>query len=120
MTCLTQWLTLMLVLFTTSATARVHPNGRYVATAYTTPGTTASGEQTKRRLIAADPAILPLGSQIRVTGAGQYSGEYEVGDTGRKIKGRKLDIYIANDAEAKEFGVKKVRVKVIKLAEASK
>src|SRR6478752_5308233 len=118
MTRFTPWL--MLVVFIALAEAKVRPNGRYEATAYTTPGITASGEQAKRRLIAADPTVLPLGSQIRVTGAGQYSGEYEVGDTGRKIKGRKLDIYIANDVEAKEFGVKQVTVKVIKLAETAK
>ena len=114
------WLTLMSVVFALSATARSKLDGRYVATAYTTPGITASGEQAKRRLVAADPTVLPLGSEIRITGAGPYSGEYEVGDTGRKIKGRMLDIYIANDAEAKRFGKKRVSVEVIKLAQSSK
>ena len=100
--------------------AKVRRDGTYTMTAYTTPGTTASGEQTKRRLIAADPRILPLGTQISVTNAGPYSGEYEVGDTGGKVKGRRLDIYIANDAEAKKFGRKRVRVRVLQLAEPVK
>ena len=107
---------LLLVLVVSPGMARIRRDGVYMMTAYTKPGTTASGEQAKRRLIAADPDVLPLGSRIRVTNAGTYSGEYEVGDTGAKIQGRKLDIYIANDAEAKQFGKKRVRVQVIELA----
>ena len=111
---------MILVLSAPTSMAKVKRDGAYIMTAYTTPGTTASGEQAKRRLVAADPAVLPLGSQIRITKAGPYSGEYEVGDTGSKIRGKKLDIYIANDAEAKKFGKKRVQVKVIKLGEPAK
>ena len=46
--------------------------------------------------------------------AGRYSGEYVVRDTGRTIKGREIDIYLANDAEAKRFGRKSVRVEVLR------
>ena len=45
--------------------------------------------------------------------AGQYDGEYIVRDTGRKIHGREIDIYLANRAEAKRFGRKKVSVEVL-------
>jgi 3D (Asp-Asp-Asp) domain-containing protein len=48
-----------------------------------------------------------------VQGAGRYDGKYTVADTGREIKGREIDIYIANDREAKRFGRKKVRVEVL-------
>ena len=89
-------------------------------TAYSRAGTTASGEHTKRGLIAADPKLLPLGTVVEVMNAGPYSGEYEVGDTGGKVKGRKLDVYIASRAEAKKFGKKRVRVRVIQLAEPAK
>jgi len=109
----------MLALVTSASAARIRRDGAYMMTAYTRPGTTASGERAKRGLIAADPDVLPLGSRIRVTNAGPYSGEYEVGDTGAKIQGRRLDIYIANDAEAKRFGKKRVRVKVLELAKPS-
>jgi 3D (Asp-Asp-Asp) domain-containing protein len=34
-------------------------------------------------------------------------GESTVTDTGREIQGREVDIYIANDAEAKRFGRRK-------------
>jgi 3D (Asp-Asp-Asp) domain-containing protein len=88
----------------------------FEATAYSIEGKTASGAHTREGICAADPAILPLGSRIRVHEAGKYSGEYVVTDTGRTIKGREIDIYLANDAEAKRFGRKKVRVEVLSSA----
>jgi 3D (Asp-Asp-Asp) domain-containing protein len=86
------------------------------ATAYSTKGTTKSGAQTKRGVIAADPKVLPLGTKVKVTGAGPYSGHYEVKDTGKKIKGKKVDVFIPSNREAKKFGVKDVKVKVVKPA----
>ncbi len=93
----------------------VNINGRFVATAYSVTGTTASGEYTHRHVVAADPDILPIGSRIKIGRAGKYSGEYVVADTGQKIVGRKLDIYLPNTAECKRFGKKPVRVNVIEL-----
>ena len=86
---------------------------RFTATAYSIEGKTASGHQTREGVVAADPGILPLGSRIRVHDAGSYSGEYVVRDTGKAVKGREIDIYLANDAEAKKFGRKSVRVEVL-------
>lgn len=86
----------------------------FTATAYTIEGKTASGAQTREGICAADPAVLPFGSRIRVDGAGQYSGEYVVKDSGRKIDGHELDLYIANDAEAKRFGKRRVQVEVVR------
>ena len=85
----------------------------FEATAYSVEGKTASGKQAREGICAADPDILPLGSRIRVHDAGAYSGECEVADTGRAIKGREIDIYLANDREAKKFGRKQVRVEVL-------
>jgi 3D (Asp-Asp-Asp) domain-containing protein len=87
----------------------------FEATAYTIEGTTASGKETRDGIVAADPRILPLGTRIRVSDAGAYSGEYEVADTGREIKGQELDIYIRNGAEAKRFGRKVVQVEVLEI-----
>jgi hypothetical protein len=39
-----------------------------------------------------------------------------VQDTGTKIVGRKIDIYIARTREAIKFGIRKVRVRVLKRA----
>ena len=94
-------------------------NGRYTATAYSASGVTQSGEYTHRHVIAADPDILPIGSRIRVRRAGKYSGEYVVADTGQKIVGRKLDIYIPSTAECRKFGKKVVQVKVLELGDGT-
>jgi 3D (Asp-Asp-Asp) domain-containing protein len=90
-------------------------NGIYVATAYAVTGITASGEWTHRHVVAADSDILPIGSRVRVKRAGRYSGEYVVADTGAKIQGRKLDIYMPSAAECRKFGIRKVRVQVLQL-----
>ena len=63
-----------------------------------------------RGTAAADPAVLPLGTVIRVAGAGPYSGQYLVKDTGNKVNGRHIDIYMPTVAEAKRFGRKRVSV----------
>ncbi len=90
---------------------------QFTATAYTVPGKTASGAHTREGVCAADPAVLPLGSRIRVSEAGKYSGEYVVKDSGRKIDGHEIDLYIANDAEARRFGKKQVAVEVLQYGE---
>ena len=85
----------------------------YQATAYAISGITTSGEWTHRHVVAADPTILPMGSRIKIKKAGKYSGEYVVADTGAKILGRKLDIYMPTPNECTRFGTRRVRVKVI-------
>ena len=41
----------------------------FEATAYSVTGTTAAGMQTRPGIVAADPAVLPLASRIRVDGS---------------------------------------------------
>ena len=95
-------------------------NGKYIATAYSVTGITASGEWTHRHVVAADPDVIPIGSRVKVLRAGKYSGEYVVADTGVKIQGRKLDIYMPSEKECKRFGVKPVRIKVISLGDGTR
>lgn len=98
-----------------SNTAQGKLNGTYTATAYNQQGKTASGEYTHLHVVAADPDILPLGTRIKIRHAGRYSGEYVVADTGTKIEGRRLDIYIPNEKACRKFGVRRVKVQVIEL-----
>ena len=86
----------------------------FIATAYSTKGNTVKGVQTQPGIVAADPRILPLGSTIRVTNAGAYSGLYVVTDVGIAIIGRRIDIFISDLAVARAFGRKRVRVELIK------
>jgi len=94
-------------------------NGTYLATAYAQHGITASGQYVHRHVVAADPAILPIGSRIKIRRAGRYSGEYVVADTGEKIEGRHLDIYLPSARVCKKFGTKYVRVRVIELGDGT-
>jgi 3D (Asp-Asp-Asp) domain-containing protein len=95
-------------------------NGTYTATAYAQHGITASGEYAHRHVVAADPAILPIGTRVKISHAGPYSGEYVVADTGGKIEGRKLDIYLPNASACRKFGVKRVNVTVIELGNGTR
>ena len=88
----------------------------FSATAYSVDGQTASGNQTREgRTVAADPKVLPLGTRIQISGAGPYSGTYVVHDSGPTISGREVDIFLESQAEAKRFGRKKVRVRILEL-----
>lgn len=86
--------------------------GSFTATAYCLRGRTAMGHGVRRGLIAADPRVLRLGSRVNL-GAGAYSGEYLVSDTGGAIKGKKIDIWMPNCAEARRFGRRTVTISAL-------
>lgn len=89
-----------------------------VSTAYTANcngchGTTATGinleKHPNKKVIAVDPSVIPLGTKVYVEGYG-----YAVaGDTGNAIQGRKIDVFFSNQSKANQWGVKRVKVKVL-------
>jgi 3D (Asp-Asp-Asp) domain-containing protein len=85
----------------------------FVATAYCENGITKSGVPVAEGIVAADEHVLPLGSWIQVDSP-SYSGIYHVMDTGRLVRGKKIDIYIPSFAKAIQFGLQKVRITVLK------
>jgi 3D (Asp-Asp-Asp) domain-containing protein len=89
----------------------------FTATAYSTKGNTVKGVQTQPGIVAADKKLLPLGSTIRVTNAGKYSGLYVVTDLGIAIVGHRIDIFIADLEEARAFGKKEVEVELLKVGD---
>lgn len=90
-----------------------------VATAYSQKGVTADGSHAHQGIVAADPDVLPLGSVIRITDAHGYSGEYVVRDTGKKVDGRHIDIFMPTKSEAKRFGKRTVEVQVVRYGDGS-
>jgi len=96
----------------TTNTASGLSTERYVATAYSLRGRTASGRLVTRGLIAADPAVLPLGSRVRLE-AGPLSGEYLVADTGGAVRGHRVDIWTPTSREAMRFGKRAVKLTVL-------
>ena len=94
---------------------RRRPTIRYfIATAYSVEGPGASGKWSHPGTVAADRKVLPLNSRIRIYGAGRYSGDYIVEDTGGKVDGHHIDVYMPSQAEAKKFGRQRVKVVVLK------
>jgi 3D (Asp-Asp-Asp) domain-containing protein len=86
------------------------------ATAYCKGQTTASGAKVRTGIAAADVTLLPVGSVLNVgTGDSRYNGVYTVMDTGPKVQGRLLDLYMWSCHEALKFGRRQVQVTVLRL-----
>ena len=101
---------------TTGGTPRPGAQLPFNATAYCKGTTTASGVGVRTGIAAADPALLPVGSVINIaTGDSRYNGVYTVMDTGPKVQGRVLDLYMWSCYEALGFGRKEVQVTVLRL-----
>lgn len=81
----------------------------FTATAYTLRGKTASGQRTRQGIIAADPRVLPLGTRVQIEGMGTFV----VADTGGAVKGNKVDIWMPSNTQAKKFGRRKVRLRIV-------
>ncbi|WP_174521032.1 3D domain-containing protein [Bacillus smithii] len=89
------------------------------ATAYTAncggcSGVTATGMNLKAnpnaKVIAVDPSVIPLGTKVYVEGY----GDAIAGDTGGSINGNRIDVFVPNDQQARNWGVRTVTVKVLK------
>src|SRR5215475_8598276 len=88
----------------------------FVATAYCRGQTTASGVDVQAGIAAADQTLLPEGSVISVSGVPeQYRGIYTVMDTGPKVQGRHVDLYMWNCDEAVDFGRRDIVLTVLRL-----
>lgn len=80
--------------------------GNFKITAYCIHGRTASGTTTTpNRTIAADPSVLPYGTEVIINGK-----KYVVEDTGGAIKNNRIDIYMSTYNEAINWGVRYVDV----------
>ena len=89
---------------------------RFDATAYCKGTTTAAGTAVRTGMAAADPALLPIGSVIRVDApVEQHSGIWTVMDTGPEVKGREIDLYMWSCYDALAFGRRTVRVTILRL-----
>jgi 3D (Asp-Asp-Asp) domain-containing protein len=92
------------------------PALRFVASAYCKGNTTASGVVPRSGIAAADDDLLPVGSVIQVSSLGpHYDGVYTIMDTGPKVHGRHIDIYLWSCTEAVQFGRRDATVVVLRL-----
>lgn len=100
--------------FATPDAAQLRGPQTFRATAYSLRGRTRMGTYVRRGVIAADPRVLPLGSVVQLN-AGRYSGVYSVHDTGKKIKGKIVDVWMPSSGEARQFGRRGVKLQVLRL-----
>lgn len=61
------------------------------------------------KVIAVDPAVIPLGSTVWVEGYGYAKAL----DTGGAIRGNRIDVFIDNKQRMNDWGVKMIEVKVL-------
>ena len=88
----------------------------FTATAYCKGETTASGVVVRTGIAAADPALLPVGTVVRVDMPNsRYSGIWTVMDTGPAVQGRLIDLYLWSCHEALAFGRRPIRLTVLRL-----
>lgn len=93
-------------------------------TAYTLGGNTASGfslsglSREEAMVVAVDPNVIPLGTQIYLEFDGDwshYNGVYTASDTGGAISGNVIDVFVGhgNDGEAMSFGRRSATASVL-------
>jgi 3D (Asp-Asp-Asp) domain-containing protein len=88
----------------------------FTATAYCKGSVTAAGVAPQAGIAAADPLLLPEGSVVQVDDVPhRYQGIYTVMDTGPKVQGRHVDLYMWSCIEAMSFGRRPIRLTVLRL-----
>ena len=98
----------------TPSSSRRRHLGSFAMTAYTQyhnpPQRTASGTMPATgRTVAVDPKVIPLGTKLHIEGVGIRIAE----DTGRKIKGKKLDLFLSSMDDCTRFGVRSRQVYIL-------
>jgi len=74
-------------------------------------GLTAIGTMAKPYFtVAVDPMVVPINSWIWIDGLGWWKAQ----DTGNTITGKKIDLCLFTREEALEFGVRKMKIKILK------
>jgi 3D (Asp-Asp-Asp) domain-containing protein len=67
----------------------------------TAGGITFSGTRARPGTVAVDPAVIPLGSRLRIAG---LAGTHRAEDTGGGIRGAHVDVFMPSRADALRFG----------------
>jgi 3D (Asp-Asp-Asp) domain-containing protein len=89
---------------------------RFTATAYCKGETTASGVSVRTGIAAADPALLPVGTVVRIdTPDEKLDGIWTIMDTGPAVQGRVVDLYLWSCHDALRFGRRPIQLEVLRL-----
>ncbi len=85
--------------YTMKATAYTHTGNKTASGTWPSPGFT----------VAVDPDFIPLGTMLYVDGYGYAKAE----DTGGRISGKRIDIFLNTEKECLNWGVRNVRVYIL-------
>jgi uncharacterized protein YabE (DUF348 family) len=79
-------------------------------------GITATGAKVRKGIIAVDPRVIPLGTRVYVElpGSATDYGYAVAADVGGAIKGNKIDVYLDTSSAVNAWGVRKVKVYILK------
>lgn len=78
-------------------------------------GITASGTEAQPGTVAVDPSVIPLGTKLYIAsidGSPDY-GYATALDTGSAIKGYRVDLFMENNQDAMNFGIRQVKVYIL-------
>lgn len=78
------------------------------AVAYSLPGRTALGIPVRRGVVAVDPKLIPLGTNLHIPGYGPGIAA----DVGTAIRGRIIDLWFPTTAKARQWGRRTVTITV--------
>jgi len=74
-------------------------------------GVTAIGTIAKPNItVEVEPKVVPFNAWVWIDGLGWWKAE----DTGNMVKGKKIDLCVSTREEADEFGIRKMRIKILK------
>lgn len=96
---------------TSRAMSFAYKNVKFMnSTAYSASNSkTSTGTRAVRGVVAVDPKVIPLGTKLYIEGYGYAIA----GDTGKSIKGNKIDVCMSTKKECKKWGNKKVKVYIL-------
>jgi len=73
-------------------------------TMYCLKGTTRRGRYVRAGIVAADPHFFPLARYLELYIGRSYLGRFLVDDTGKRIRGNRIDVWTSSCRDAKRFG----------------
>ena len=76
-------------------------------TAYCLSGRTRRDRYVREGIVAADPKVFPLARYLEIYVGRLYWGRFLIDDTGKRIKGNRLDFWTPTCREARNFGLRR-------------
>lgn len=93
-----------------SNTEKKYKTMRVSATAYSGDSITSTLTKPHWGVIAVDPSVIPYGSIVYIKEFDKY---FVAEDCGGKIKGKRIDIFMNSEKDCREWGVRKITIKIV-------